>query len=131
MFVNHDQWCIQSFFQADRYTHQIHKGATMVCAEQRNFQKFVPPDTLKIHSLALSAHRFLCETFPKYLKFTIQKALFRWWFLKNSYIQIKNLYSFKIVKAAKESGSYEGIRAWKMQKYSRRNHKKQCILLFT
>ena len=55
------------------------------------FSKCVPPDTLKMHSLALSVLRFLCKTFSKLLKVTLRKALFCGWFLKKSYIQIKKI----------------------------------------
>ena len=51
--------------------------------------KFVPPDTLKIHSLPLSVLRFLCKTFSILLKLSLWKTLFCGWFFKNSYIQIK------------------------------------------
>ena len=65
------------------------------------FSKFVPPDTLKIHSLALSVLRFLCKAFSKLLKLTLQKTLDD--FIKNSHIQIKNSYGYKLVKAVKQS----------------------------
>ena len=65
--------------------------------------KVVPPDTLKMDSLALSVLRFLCKTFSKLLKPTLRKTSFREWFLKSSYIQIKNLYGYKLVRTAKWS----------------------------
>ena len=65
------------------------------------FSKFVPPNTLKMHSLALSVLRFLCKTFPKSLKLSLRKTLFRGWFSKISYIQIKKLYGYELVRAAK------------------------------
>ena len=46
------------------------------------FSKFVPPDTLKKHSLAHSVLRILCKRFSKLLKLTLQKTLFRGWFIK-------------------------------------------------
>ena len=53
-----------------------------------NFSKFVLPDALKIHSLALFVLRFLCKTFPKLFKSTLRDTLLRGWF---SYIKkIKN-----------------------------------------
>ena len=70
------------FFWENQYTNQTHKG-------------FVPPDTLEMHSLVLSVLRFLCKTFLKLLRLTLQKTLFHRWFLKNSHIQIKNLYGYK------------------------------------
>ena len=60
------------------------------------FSKLVPPETLKKHSLALSTLKFLCKTFPKLLKLSLQKTLFRGWFLKNSYIRINILYGYKL-----------------------------------
>ena len=65
--------------------------------------KFVPPDTLKIHSLPLSVLRFLCKTFSILLKLSLWKTLFCRWFFKNSYIQIKNLYDYNLVRAANQS----------------------------
>ena len=44
--------------------------------QAEEFLNFVPPDTPKMHSLALSVLRFLCKTFSKLLKFTLQKTLF-------------------------------------------------------
>ena len=41
------------------------------------FSKFVPPNALKMHSLALSVLRFLCKPFSKLLKLALRKALFR------------------------------------------------------
>ena len=54
--------------------------------------KFVPPDALNMHYVALSVFRFLCKTFFKLLTFTLQNNLLRGWFFKNSYIQMKSLY---------------------------------------
>ena len=48
------------------------------------FSKFVLPNTLKMHSPVLSVLRFLCQTFPKSLKVSLRKTLFRGWFSKNS-----------------------------------------------
>ena len=59
---------------------------------EEKFSKFVPPDTLQMHSLALLVLRFFCKTFSKLLKLTLGKNLFRELFLKNSIIQIKYLY---------------------------------------
>ena len=38
------------------------------------FSKFVPPDVLKMHSPAVSVLKFLCKTFSKLLKFTLQNT---------------------------------------------------------
>ena len=70
------------FFWADRYTHRTHEGAAMSGGEWRNCQNLYP--------LALSFLRFFYKTFSKVL-------------LKNSYIQIKHLYGYKLVRAAKRS----------------------------
>ena len=59
------------------------------------FSKFLPPNTQKIQSVALSVLRFLCNTFSKLFKLTLWKTLFCG-YLKNSYIQIS-------VRAAKQS----------------------------
>ena len=40
------------------------------------FSKFVPPDTLKMHSLAHSVLRFLCKRFPNYLNLHYKKLFF-------------------------------------------------------
>ena len=66
------------------------------------FLKFVPPDALKMHSQALCVFRFLCKAFPKLLKFTKCNTLCGGFF-KNSYIQIKNLHDYKLVRAVKRS----------------------------
>ena len=54
-----------------------------------------------------TALRFLCETLSRLLKLTLQKTLFCGWLIKyiqiNPYIQIKKLYDYKIVRAAKQS----------------------------
>ena len=68
-----------------------------------NFSKFVPPDALKVHSRALSVLRFLCKIFSKLLQFTLQNTLRGRCFLKNSYIQIKNLCDYKLVWTAMRS----------------------------
>ena len=67
------------------------------------FSKFVPPNALKIHFLALSVLKFLCKTFPKLLKFTLWNTLPLGWLLKNSYIHKQNLYRYKLARAAKQS----------------------------
>ena len=66
------QWHIQGFFG--------HKGTHIEPTKWhwgKKFSKFVPPDTLKIHSLTLSVLRFLCKTFPKLRKLTLRKTIFR------------------------------------------------------
>ena len=37
--------------------------------------KFMPPDTLEMQFLVMSVLRFLCKTFSKLLKLTLQKTL--------------------------------------------------------
>ena len=66
------------------------------------FSKFLPTDTLKMHSQALTVLQFLCETFSKLLKLTLRKTLFQGWFLTNSYIQRKKLYGYKLVRAVRQ-----------------------------
>ena len=105
------QWHIQSFFEQ-----------TSTHIEHMKFSKFVPSYTLNLHFLALSVLRFLFKTFSKLLRLTLWKTLFRWWFLKNSYLQIKNLYGYKLVRAAKQS------ELKRCNKYYRRNHMKRCKL---
>ena len=65
--------------------------------------KIVPPHTLKVHSLPVSVLRFLCKTFSKLRKLTLRKICFCGWFLKTLYIQIKNLYAYKLVRAGKRN----------------------------
>ena len=84
----------------------------------KSFSKFAPPDALKIHSLALSTLRFLA--FSNLCLHN--KTLFCGWFLKNSYIQTKNWYGYKLVRAVKQS------KLKTCSKYHRRNHMKQCKL---
>ena len=82
------------------YTNQTYEGATIVGSEWRKFSKFVPPDTLNMLSVALSVLRFLCKTFPKLLKLSLQKTL-SGGFLKISYIQKKKFNGYKVVRAVK------------------------------
>ena len=89
------------FFWVDWYTHRTHEGATF-WQQVEKFSNSVPPDTLKMHSLALSVLRFLCKTFSLLLMLTLRKTLVDDC-KKNSYIQIKNLYSYKTVIAAEQS----------------------------
>ena len=74
----------------------------------------------EMHSLALfvlSVCYFFVKHFPNQ-----GKTLFRGWFLKNSYIQIKNWYVYKLVRTAKQS------ELERSSKYYSRNHKNQCKL---
>ena len=64
--------------------------------------KFVPPDTL-MHFLVLSVLRFLRQILFKLLKLSLEKIILCGRFLKNSYIQIKNLHGYKLVGAEKWS----------------------------
>ena len=45
--------------------------------QAQKFSKFVPPNILKMQSLALSVLRFLYKTFSKLLKLTLKKTHFR------------------------------------------------------
>ena len=73
------------FFWADRCIHRIHEGATMIGIVW--IFHFVPPDALKIHSLARSVLRFFVKLFPSYLSLPHQNTP-REWFLRNLYFQI-------------------------------------------
>ena len=57
-------------------------------ALNRYIFKIVPQNALKMHSLALPVLRFLCKTFFKLLKFTLQNT-------------IPSLYGYKLKKDAK------------------------------
>ena len=46
------------------------------------FLKFVPPDILRKHFLALSVTRFFYKAFSKLLELSLRKTLFCGWFLK-------------------------------------------------
>ena len=72
--------------------------------------------------MALSILRFLCKTFSKLLKLSLQKTLFRGWFFKKWYIQIKNLYRYKLISVAKRSEPK------RCSKEYRQSHTKQCKL---
>ena len=55
------------FFWADR----LHLGVTPPPFRQHDWRRFlnlVPPDALKMHSLAMPVLRFLCKTFSKLSK---------------------------------------------------------------
>ena len=81
-----------------------------------NVSKFVLPDALKMHSLALFVLRFLSKTFPKLLKFKLQDTLLGGWFLKiHIFKKKKNV----LVRAVKQSGLK------RCSKWYRRNHSKQ------
>ena len=54
----------------------------MVGAKRINFSKFVPPETLKMHSLALSVLTFqFVKHFPNYVSLHYEKS-FSWMFFK-------------------------------------------------
>lgn len=63
--------------------------------------KFVPPDTLRMHSLALPELRFLRKTFFRLLKLSLQKIILHGTFFKKSCIQIKKLHGYELVRAEK------------------------------
>ena len=64
------------------------------------FSKFV---FQKMNSLDLSVLIFLWKTFSRLLIFTLRNTLLCRQYSKNSYVQIKNLYGYKLVRAAKQS----------------------------
>ena len=75
--TKNSQQTYPEFFEGrPEYTHQTYKGGTMVGAKWKIFQKFVPPDALKMHLLTLSV-RFLCKTFSSLFKFTLPNTLLR------------------------------------------------------
>ena len=49
------------------------------------FKICVPPEVLKMHSLALSVLRFLCKSFSKLLKFTLRSTLLWGQFMFNTH----------------------------------------------
>ena len=59
------------------------------------FSKFVPPNALKMHSLALSVNRFFCKIFSKLLKFTLQNPVL----CKILCIHIKKLHGYELAGA--------------------------------
>ena len=61
----------------------------------------MPPDTLKMHSLAPSVLRCLFKIFSELLKLTFWKTLICGRYLKDSSIKMKNLYGYKLVRAAR------------------------------
>ena len=81
-------WHIQSFFLG-RPVHTLNPRRRHRLAQSEKVPKFVPPDILNVHSLALSVLRILCKTFSKLLNLALRKTLFHGRFLKNSHIQIK------------------------------------------
>ena len=83
--------------------------------QAEKFPKFVPPTTLKIHSLALSVLRFFCQN---YSSFHYEKVFSVDDFKKN-HIQ-KNLHGCKLARATKRS------ELRRCSKEHRRNYTKQC-----
>ena len=83
------------FFWADRCIHRIHEGATMIGIVW--IFHFVPPDALKIRSLARSVLRFFVKLFPSYLSLPYQNTP-REWFLRNLYFQINKFYDYKLLR---------------------------------
>ena len=113
--------CIQSFL--GRQVHTLNP-----CRHHHDwssagkFSKFVPPDALNVHYLVLSVLRFFVKPFPNYLSLHWKIVFFRDDLLKDSYIQMKICYGYKLVRAAKIS------ELKKSTKQYRRNHSKQCKL---
>ena len=68
------------------------------CCWAEKFLKFMLPDTLKMHSLALPVVRFPWKTSSNLLKLTLRKTIFRGWFLRNPYIQICMAISLRVAK---------------------------------
>ena len=85
------------FSWADWYTEGSHVGVTMLGTKQINFQNLSLQIFWKCTPWLQSVLRFFCKTFSKLLNLTLRKTLFCRWFLKNSYIQIKKLYHYKLI----------------------------------
>ena len=71
-------------------------------SQANKFLKFVLPDTLEMHSQTLPFLDFFVKHFLNYQSLHYEKH-FRKWFFNNSDNQIRNLYSYKIMRAAKWS----------------------------
>ena len=68
------------------------------CCWAEKFLKFMLPDTLKMHSLALPVVRFPWKTSSNLLKLTLRKTISRGWFLRNPDIQICMAISLRVAK---------------------------------
>ena len=109
------QWHIHSFFG------QIGTHTEPCWHQVERLSKFVPPDTLEMHSVALPVLRF-CKTFSKILRLTLQKLFFVDDFLKIHIFKQKICYAYKLVRAAKLSEFN------RCSKYYKTNHKNQWKL---
>ena len=105
------QWRIQSFFEWTGIYIEPTKAPSWLMLS-RKFSKFVPPDGLKMHSLALPVVRFLRKTFSRLLKFTLRNTALKGWFFKNSYIQIKNLYGYKLARTEEKEENVNICLIW-------------------
>ena len=63
-------------FWADRYTHRIHKGATLVDAKQRNLQNFCLQILWKWTPWLCLFLDFFVKHFPNYLSLNYEKLFF-------------------------------------------------------
>ena len=95
------QWHIQSFF--GQPSTQIKSMIMSPWLAPRGKIFKVCSSRYSRNALPGSVCSVLCKTLSKLLKLLSPKTPFCGWFLKKSYIQIKELYSFKLLGAAKWS----------------------------
>ena len=95
------QWHIQSFF-GQPSTHIKSMIMSPWLAPRGKIFK-VCSSRYSRNALPGSACSVLCKTLSKLLKLLLPKTPFCGWLFKKSYIQIKKLYSFKLLGAAKWS----------------------------
>ena len=70
-----------------------------VCHWAEKFSKFVPPDTLKMHSLALPVLDFFLKHFPNYLK--LVSAIFYQIFISHQMIALQKLWKMFFISSKK------------------------------
>ena len=73
------------------------------------FKICVPPEVLKMHSLALSVLRFLCKSFSKLLKFTLRSTLLWGQFMFNTH------YSYSLWKVIFKKKICMAMNLWELQ----------------
>ena len=81
--------------------HLTYEDATMVAASDK-FSKFLPPETLKMHSLAISVLDFHVKQSSNYISLHYETLFIVDDFLK-THIQIKHLYGYNHERVAKQS----------------------------
>ena len=108
----------------DNWTHE---GASSWCKAEK-IKKFLPPGTLKMHSLEFSVLRFHFKTFSKLLKFRLRNTLYGRCSWKSSYIQIKmyisiDLWELPINFSWKDTASIVAGIKWNSVDYLRQEEK--------